>query len=33
MKSITKMTPGELGAFIQSQRREKEVEMILLYLF
>jgi hypothetical protein len=29
MKSITKMTPGELGAFIESQRREQEVKAIL----
>ena len=29
MKSIGKMTQGELGAFIQSQLREKGIEVIL----
>ena len=29
MKSISKMTQGELGAFVQSQLREKGIEVIL----
>jgi hypothetical protein len=29
MKSVGKMTQGELGAFIQSQLRDKEIEVIL----
>jgi hypothetical protein len=29
MKSVGKMTPGELSAFIQSQLREKGIEVIL----
>jgi hypothetical protein len=29
MKSIGKMTQGELGAFIQSQLREKGIEVVL----
>jgi hypothetical protein len=30
MKPVGKMTQAELGAFIQFQLREKEVEVILL---
>jgi hypothetical protein len=29
VKSVSKMTQGELGAFIQSQLREKGIEVIL----